>query len=121
MPKSETVETSPESADTTLCPKFHRAVELIGRRWSGAIIRVLLPGPRRFNELLAAIPGISDRLLAERLRELVAVGILARTVDGGSPVRVVYALTCAGHELDESLSALSRWAQRWIEPETTLV
>jgi DNA-binding HxlR family transcriptional regulator len=97
-----------------LCPRFHRAVELIGRRWTGAIIRVLLPGPRRFNELLAAIPGISDRLLTERLRELEAVEIIRRDVLPESPVRVQYELTCRGRELREPLDALGRWAERWI-------
>ncbi len=103
---------SDESAG--LCPRFHRAVELIGRRWTGAIIRVLIPGPKRFNELLAAIPGISDRLLTERLRELETVEIIRRDVLPESPVRVQYELTCRGHELREPLDALGRWAERWI-------
>ena len=97
-----------------LCPRFHRAVELIGRRWTGAIIRILLPGPRRFNELLAAIPGLSDRLLTERLRELEAAGIIAREVRPESPVQVVYELTPQGRELQEPLDAIGRWAERWI-------
>ncbi len=100
--------------DGTLCPRFHKAVELIGRRWTGSIVRVLLGGPRRFNELLAAIPGISDRLLTERLRELEGEGLISREVAAGSPVRVTYQLTCSGHELQEALDALGRWAERWI-------
>ncbi|HTX57076.1 MAG TPA: helix-turn-helix domain-containing protein [Candidatus Acidoferrales bacterium] len=102
------------SASSALCPRFHRAVELIGRRWTGAIIRVLLGGPRRFNELLAAIPGISDRLLTERLRELEHEELISRRVEPGSPVKVIYELTCAGAELKESLDALGRWAERWL-------
>jgi DNA-binding HxlR family transcriptional regulator len=98
-----------------LCPRFHRAVELVGRRWTGAVIRVLLAGPRRFNELLAAIPGISDRLLTERLRELENAGLITRSVEPGSPIKVVYELTCAGHELQEALDALGRWAERWVD------
>ncbi len=97
-----------------LCPRFHHAVELIGRRWTGAVVRVLLPGPRRFNELLAAIPGISDRLLTERLRELEGAGLLERRVESGSPVKVVYELTCPGHELQEPLDALGHWAEKWL-------
>src|ERR1043166_2587964 len=50
------------------CPRFHPAVELIGRRWSGAILNAMLPGPQGFNELLSTVPGLSDRLLTERLR-----------------------------------------------------
>lgn len=99
-----------------LCPRFHRAVELIGRRWTGAIIRILLPGPRRFNELLGAIPGISDRLLTERLRELELAEIIRRDVHAGSPVRVTYELTPRGRELQEPLDALGHWAERWIDP-----
>lgn len=97
-----------------LCPRFHQAVELIGRRWTGAIIRVLLPAPKRFNEILGAIPGISDRLLTERLRELETAGIVDRAVHGGSPVRVVYELTASGRDLRETLDAMAHWAERWM-------
>ena len=100
-----------------LCPRFHRAVELIGRRWTGAIVRMLLAGPRRFNELSAAIPGISDRLLTERLRELEQAQIIRREVHPGSPIRVVYELTPRGSELREPLDALGHWAERWIGVE----
>src|SRR5215472_8892407 len=82
------------------CPRYHRAVELVGRRWTGAIIRVLLGGAKRFNEIASAVPGLSDRLLAERLRELESAGIVRRGVDAGPPVRVDYALTESGAELD---------------------
>jgi DNA-binding HxlR family transcriptional regulator len=99
----------------SLCPRFHRAVELIGRRWTGAVIRVLIPRARRFNELLAAIPGISDRLLTERLRELESMEIIRRQVEAGSPVRVYYELTECGRQLEEPLDALGRWAERWME------
>ncbi len=107
-------ESHTESTPSALCPRFHRAVELIGRRWTGAIIRVLLGGPRRFNELLAAVPGISDRLLTERLRELEHEELIVRRVESGSPVKVIYELTCSGAELQESLDALGRWAERWL-------
>jgi DNA-binding HxlR family transcriptional regulator len=113
MSSSRAAET-PDEAQAVLCPRFHRAVELIGRRWTGAIIRVLLPGPRRFNELLSAVPGISDRLLTERLRELEGADIIRRQVESGSPVRVRYELTPSGRELQEPLDALGRWAERWI-------
>jgi DNA-binding HxlR family transcriptional regulator len=100
-----------------LCPRFHQAVELIGRRWTGAVIQVLMGGPLRYNELLAAVPGISDRLLTERLRELEAQAIIVREVQAGSPVRVTYSLSERGSELNEALGALGRWAERWIAPE----
>lgn len=105
------------AAQGELCPRYHRAVELIGRRWTGAIVRTLLSGPRRFNELLAAIPGISDRLLTERLRELEVAGILVRDVNPGSPVRVTYELTESGRQLSPALDEIGRWAERWIVTE----
>ena len=113
----EKVDVEAKAFDAKLCPKFHKAIELIGRRWTGGVIRILLPGPRRFNELLAAIPGISDRLLTERLRELESEGLIARHVEAGSPVRVTYELTCAGHELEDAMNAVGAWAERWIKPE----
>lgn len=102
-------------ARSELCPRYHRAVELIGRRWTGAIVRTLLHGPHRFNELLAAIPGVSDRLLTERLRELESAGIVRREVRPESPVRVIYELTGSGAELGPALDEIARWAERWIE------
>jgi DNA-binding HxlR family transcriptional regulator len=98
------------------CPRFHQAIELIGKRWTGAIVRVLISGPRRFNELLGSVPDLSDRLLAERLRELEAEGIVAREVDPGPPVKVTYELTASGKELETALRALGLWAERWIPP-----
>lgn len=96
------------------CPRFHQAIELIGKRWTGAVLRTLLRGPRRFNELLGAIPDLSDRLLAERLRELETEGIVSRHVDPGPPVRVTYDLTVSGKELETALRCVGQWAERWI-------
>ena len=97
-----------------LCPRFHVAVELIGGRWTGAIISRLLGGRARYNELRAAIPEISDRMLSERLRALESEGVLTRNVVPESPVRVEYELTAKGRALQESLDAIGRWATRWI-------
>ena len=96
------------------CPRFHKAVETVGRRWTGTVIRLLLGGSRRFNELSGAIPGISGRLLAERLRELEREGLLTRAVEAGPPVRVTYALTRKGRDLDGAIGAISAWAERWL-------
>jgi DNA-binding HxlR family transcriptional regulator len=98
---------------STVCPRFHAAVELIGRRWAGAILVTLLDGPCFFRELGAAIPGVSDRLLSQRLRELEAEGIVARLVHDGPPARVSYELTELGHELEPAIRELGEWAQRW--------
>jgi DNA-binding HxlR family transcriptional regulator len=95
-----------------VCPRFHAAVELIGRRWTGSILFTLIDGPHFFRELLAAVPGISDRLLSQRLRELEAEGIVERTVHDGAPARVSYRLTAAGRELEPALRELYRWAQQ---------
>jgi DNA-binding HxlR family transcriptional regulator len=100
----------------SLCPLFHHAIEVVGRRWSGAIIMLLVQrGSGRFNELLAGIPGISDRLLAERLRELEAEGIVIREVQAGPPVRVTYCLSEAGRALEPAINALGAWAERWVD------
>ena len=103
--------------ETMLCARFHKAVELIGRRWSGAIIQLLLHKSARFAELKAAIPQISDRMLSERLRELEEEEIVVRTVIPESPVRVEYALTQKGRALEGALGALGKWAERWVEPK----
>jgi DNA-binding HxlR family transcriptional regulator len=93
---------------------FQRAIELIGKRWSGAVVRALLPQPARFNQLLAGIPGISDRVLTERLRELESEGIVERLVDPGPPVRVSYRLTSRGRALEPALAAVNDWADAWM-------
>jgi DNA-binding HxlR family transcriptional regulator len=96
-----------------VCPHFHAAVELIGKRWSGAILSALTEGPCRFGELAQAVPGMSDRLLSQRLRELEAEGLVERTVEPGAPVRVSYALTEKGVDLSPALRELRAWGQRW--------
>ena len=97
-----------------LCDRFHRAIELIGGRWTGALIRTLLNGPARYCALKEAVPDISDRMLSERLRELEAEGIVERLVTPVSPVRVEYRLTAKGEALEPTLKALGKWAQRYI-------
>jgi DNA-binding HxlR family transcriptional regulator len=98
----------------TLCPRFHRAIELIGGRWTGPVLQILLAGPARFAQLRDSIPQISDRMLSERLHELEREGIVTRSVIPESPVRVEYSLTTKGRELQASLEAVGRWAERWI-------
>src|SRR5260370_35582171 len=93
---------------------FQRAIELIGKRWTGAVVKALLPGPARFNQLLAGIPGISDRVLTERLRELETESIVERLVDPGPPVRVSYRLTSRGPALEPGLGAAAEWAGGWV-------
>jgi DNA-binding HxlR family transcriptional regulator len=99
------------------CPLYHEAVELIGRRWTGAIVRVLMDGPLRFSEVAQAVPELSDRLLSERMKELEARGMVRRTVHAGPPLRVEYELSRMGRELEPALSELQRWANRWLGRE----
>lgn len=99
------------------CPRFHHAVELIGRRWTGAIVRALLTGASRFTDIAQTVPGLSDRLLSERLKELEAEGLLTRTVYPETPVRIEYALTAKGMALGPAVEALSQWAEAWLPAE----
>lgn len=104
-----------ESQLTAFCAVYQRTVELIGRRWTGAIIRALLSGVSRFSDLSGTVPGLSDRMLAERLKELEAAGIVQRTVIPDTPVRVEYTLTEKGRDLHTVIQAVARWAERWEE------
>lgn len=99
-----------------LCARFHRASELVGRRWTGAILFVLLQSPRcRFATLRAAVPSITDRMLSERLQELEHEGIVDRTVVPETPVRVEYSLTEKGRGLANAVDAIVDWAETWID------
>jgi DNA-binding HxlR family transcriptional regulator len=95
------------------CPIFHAAAELIGRRWTAAIVRVLLAGHTRFSDVQALVPGLSDRLLSQRLRELEDAGIVERLVIPDHPVRIEYHLTDCGRDLQAIIDAVSEWAHRW--------
>ena len=101
----------------SLCARFHRASELIGRRWTGAIIFVLLESPCRFAELRGAIPDITDRMLSERLQELEKEGVVDRIVVPDTPVRVEYGLTKKGRALATAIEAITDWAHKWIALE----
>jgi DNA-binding HxlR family transcriptional regulator len=103
------------SYNCNFCPHFHKAIELIGRRWSGAILREMLAGARRFTEIRGAIPDISDRMLSERLKELEVEGLVARRAYPETPVRVEYLLTDKGRDLERVLAAIGDWADHWLE------
>ena len=98
-----------------LCSRFHRASELIGRRWTGAIIFVLLGSPCRFATLRDAIPDITDRMLSERLQELEQEGLVERTVVPETPVRVEYALSRKGRALRPAIDAIADWSHTWVK------
>src|SRR5438270_1515747 len=104
----------------SVCSRFHRAVELIGGRWSGAILQSVLAGRSRYADIKAAVPGLSDTMLAQRLRDLEGAGLLERCVLPSMPVRVEYHPTAKGRSLGPVLEAVTAWAEEWIEaPEGT--
>ena len=110
----EPTESSRDGRVSGCCPYYHEAVELVGKRWTGAILRVLMDGPLRFSEIAQAVPELSDRLLSERMKELEGRGIVERKVLPGPPLRVEYSLSQMGRELEPALSEIQRWASRWL-------
>jgi DNA-binding HxlR family transcriptional regulator len=97
------------------CSLYHQAIELVGKRWTGAIVAVLLEGPARFSEIRDCVPDLSDRLLSERLKELEAEGIVDRIVLDGNPPRVQYLLTPKGKALEPAIDSLKSWARSWLD------
>lgn len=108
------VEATAGSGRPACCSLYHRAIELVGKRWTGAILLVLLDGPLHFSGIRQLVPELSDRLLSERLKELEAEGIVERRVLDGSPVRVEYSLTAKGRALGPTLGALKDWAHEYL-------
>ena len=96
------------------CALYHRAIELVGKRWTGAILLVLLDGPLHFSGIRQLVPELSDRLLSERLKELEQAGIVERKVLDGAPVRVEYSLTAKGRALEPALASLKEWGREWL-------
>ncbi len=99
---------------SSVCVRFHTALELIGARWSGAVLHMLFKGTHRYADIKAAIPGVNDTMLARRLRELEAAGLIERRVLSTSPVRVEYHLTEMGTELLPAFDELVSWAHKWV-------
>jgi DNA-binding HxlR family transcriptional regulator len=111
--RAERAPTAGNGRHVPVCPDFRVAIELIGRRWAGAILWALADRPHYFAELTIAVPGLSDRLLSRRLRELEGAGLVQRSVHDGSPARVSYALTEKGRSLEPVLGRLEDWARTW--------
>ncbi|MDN4592640.1 winged helix-turn-helix transcriptional regulator [Polycladomyces subterraneus] len=102
-------------ADRCICPKYEAAMEILAKKWTGLIIRVLLDAPRRFRDIREQIPQMSERMLAERLKELEAHGILERKVYPETPVRIEYSLTPKGEGLSPVIQSIEKWADQWVE------
>ena len=96
-----------------MCPKFETAFELLGKRWTGLIIRTLLSGKKRFSEISEAIPNLSARMLTERFKELEKEGIVIRRVYPETPVRIEYELSEKGRDLQVVMDEIQKWAEKW--------
>jgi DNA-binding HxlR family transcriptional regulator len=94
------------------CEPFEAAMRLLGRRWTGGVVRAMLGGARRFVEIRAAVPGVTDAVLTTRLRELCAADLATREVSDGPPTRVEYLLTPAGRDLRPVLNAVERYGSK---------
>jgi len=103
---------SAEPEERASCPAS-AALELIGRKWTGYILWALLEGPRRYTEILHAVPGITDRVLSVRLKEMERAGIVKRRQYAEIPARVEYSLTSRGRDLAPIIQEMSRWSRRW--------
>ncbi|MBO8171926.1 MAG: helix-turn-helix transcriptional regulator [Bacillaceae bacterium] len=97
-----------------MCPKYEAAIEILGKKWTGLILRVLMGGPKRFNQIKEQIPEMSDRMLSERMRELEKAEIVQRDVYPETPVRIEYRLTEKGHELEPAIEEIQKWAAKWM-------
>ncbi|GAA2042749.1 hypothetical protein GCM10009839_52060 [Catenulispora yoronensis] len=105
----------------TVCARFHTAIELIGSRWTGAVLRALFTGQHRYADIRAAIPGVSDTMLSQRLRSMQEQGLVERRVLATTPVQVEYHLTEMGRALEPVLEAVIAWSHDWIPvPDTGL-
>lgn len=96
-----------------LCPRFEAAFELLGKRWTGLIIRSLQHGAKRFSDIQDIIPNLSARMLTERFKELEEQGLITRKVYPEMPVRIEYELTEKGKELDKVMDEIQKWAEKW--------
>ena len=115
MAEQATAEDNPVAARRECCcSAYHAAIELIGKRWTGAIVFVLLDGPLRFSEVKVLVPDLSDRLLSERLKELEGEGIVERRAGDGVPMRIEYVLTEKGRALEPAVRSLKVWARSWL-------
>lgn len=109
--RDETVE-GPAPGEVCTAPEagITRVFQMLGKRWTGLILAALMNGPGHFAELRRAIPGISERMLSDRLTELGSLDLVTREVDPGPPLRVSYRLTGAGRALRPAMTELTRWA-----------
>lgn len=113
--KPTTSAATQNSSAGQICPRYEHAIHLLGKRWTGLLLYSLLKGPQRFCELTAAVEGLSDRVLSDRLRELEEEGVVERVVYPQIPVRVEYQLTDKGRALGPVVEAIYKWAEQWVD------
>lgn len=97
-----------------ICPRFEKTFTILGKKWTGLIIEVLLVDNRRFKDISEQISGVSDRVLVERLKELEEEGIVLRTENEEGPIKVMYSLTEKGRSLEKVMAEIQAWADKWI-------
>ncbi len=96
------------------CEAMTEVFALLGKRWSGLIVAILIDGPARFSQLARLVPGVSERMLSGRLSELARAGLVTREVEEGPPVNVRYRLTARGEALRPALTELERWGNEQL-------
>lgn len=99
--------------NTELCPKIEAALSLISKKWIGLIIYTLSTGTKKFSEIEKFIPGLSARLLTERLKELEKQHIVKKNIINEDHIKIEYELTRKGIDLANSFKQLEEWAQKW--------
>ncbi|MEF2247080.1 MULTISPECIES: winged helix-turn-helix transcriptional regulator [unclassified Paenibacillus] len=99
---------------STMCPKYEAAADILGKKWTGKIIRVLLGGPKRFKDMKEQIPEMSDKMLTDRMKELECQGIVNRHVYPEMPVRIEYELTPKGEALQPVIESIQAWGEHWL-------
>lgn len=104
-----------QGACDSLSEPLARVMTMLGKRWTGVVLSTLMQGPVHFNELRRGIPGISDRVLNERLLELVELRLVTRSVVEGPPVRVRYQLTDHGLAMRPAITELTKWAELHLQ------
>lgn len=97
-----------------MCPKYEAAADILGKKWTGRIIRVLLGGPKRFKEIKEQIPEMSDKMLTDRMKELEIQNIVNRNVYPEMPVRIEYELSDKGRELQPVIESIQKWGEQWM-------
>ncbi|TSB47336.1 winged helix-turn-helix transcriptional regulator [Alkalicoccobacillus porphyridii] len=102
--------------DTSICPRFEKAMGILSQRWTGLIIYQLTHGPQRFCNIESSM-AVSGRVLSERLKDLEAEGIVKRNVIPETPVRIEYSLTEKGLALEPIMKEMEKYAETWMEIE----